>query len=116
MTHPLGSSRLPVDWPSHSEATKAFVLSDPEALTYQFVVKCRRTEESPAGPDLLAGEPHSWPAHNCDAIGEEHETLLERIKILEATVDAWETSRTARLTKPFRRASATVRQRLKPPR
>ena len=116
VTHPLGSSRLPVDWPSHSDATKAFVLSDPEALTYQFVVKCRRTEESPTGPDLLVGEPHSWPVHNCEAIGAEHEALVEHNKTLEATVDAWENSHTARLTKPFRRASATVRQRLRPTR
>jgi 2-polyprenyl-3-methyl-5-hydroxy-6-metoxy-1,4-benzoquinol methylase len=109
VTHPLGASRLPVDWAAHSDATTAFVLSDPEALTYQFVVRCRRTTEVAAASDLLAVTPHQWPAHRCEAIAAEHEALLEKIAALEGAIDAWERSRVVRLTKPLR----TLRTRLR---
>lgn len=113
VVHPMGSSRLPVDWDAHGEATRSFVLSDPEAMTYQFVVRCvRATEAADSETDLLAAEPHEWPVHRCDtteALAVELDGLRAEVVSLHAAVAAWENSRTARLTLPLRKVLSRIR-------
>jgi SAM-dependent methyltransferase len=113
VVHPMGSSRLPVDWDAHSEVTRSFVLSDPEATTYQFVVRCvRATEAGDRDTDLLTTEPHEWPVHHCEtaeALAVELDVLRAEISSLQAAVEAWERSRTARVTLPLRKLLSRIR-------
>lgn len=108
---PLGGSNVPFDPTAHSEATIDFVMADPEALTYQYVVKCRRGTVSPAD-DLLADISPNWPQHSCPALADELQRTRQALDAAEAQVTAWEHSNVARLTRPLRSVSGRLRRAL----
>jgi len=105
---PLGGSNVPFDRAAHSDATIDFVMADPEALTYQYVVKCERGHVEHAD-DLLVDVAPDWPRHSCPALADELEQTRAALTAAEAEVEAWETSNVARLTKPMRALSGRVR-------
>lgn len=108
---PLGGSNVPFDRSVHSAATIDFVLADPDALSYQYVVECKpRAQVGDGSPDVLAPIEFDWPGHSCVAIEEELTGLRERVASVEAELAAWENSNVARLTKPVRAASGRIRR------
>ena len=109
----MGITNVPADHSVHSDATKRFIMADPEAETFQYVVECRLTSEldgAGALPDLLAPSMPVWPVDSCEQIDAERAAWLERVASLEAELEAWEQSTTARLTRPLRAGSARVRR------
>lgn len=108
---PLGGSNVPFDRAAHSDATIDFVMADPEALTYQYVVKCERGQVDSAD-DLLADVAHTWPEHACPDLVDELERTQQALAHATDAVHAWETSNVARLTKPVRAASGKLRRAL----
>jgi SAM-dependent methyltransferase len=109
---PLGGSNVPFDPSAHSDATIDFILSDPDALSYQYVVECRPRSETGDAPDVLAPLEWPWPTHSCDATADELAELRVRTAQLQAEVDSWENSTVAKLTKPLRAASGKLRRAL----
>lgn len=93
---PPFESGLPVSPGRHGADVLRFVLADPEATTYQFVVEARR-----AG----AGEPAlpPAPAPEFPDLDAERAALTEELTALRNEVDAWRRSRLVRLTAPLRK-------------
>ena len=106
---PLGGSNVPFDRDAHSAATLDFVLADPDALSYQYVIECRRQSEAGDAVDVLAPLDWAWPEHRCT---DELTALRTDVAQLRAQVDAWENSTLAKLTKPVRAMSGKLRRRL----
>ena len=100
----------------------AFIESDPEAYTFQYVVEAIRTGDGAGVDDVLAEDDDvEWPAmdhvETARALGEEAAALRERVAALEeqraalqAEVDAWEHSTLARIARPARAAWARLRR------
>ena len=87
------------------------MLADPDALSYQYVVECkRRAQVGNGAPDVLAPIEFDWPGHSCAAIELELTALREHATSVEAELAAWENSTVARLTKPMRAASGRLRR------
>ena len=106
---PLGGSNVPFDRAVHSDATIDFVMADPEALTYQYVVKCRRGTAEPSD-DLLADIAPQWPQHSCPALADELQRTQQALATAHAEVQAWERSNVARLSRPIRAVSGRLRR------
>lgn len=93
---PPYESGLPVTPGRHGADVLRFVLADPEATTYQFVIEARRAAAGePALPPAAAP---AWP--DLDA---ERAAMEEELVALRNEVDAWRRSRLVRLTAPLRR-------------
>lgn len=109
----LGGSNVPFDRSAHSDATIEFVMSDPDALSYQYVVECRRRAETGSDVvDVLAPIDFDWPSHDDAAQARELATVREHAARLEAQLVAWENSNVARLTRPVRALSGRLRRGL----
>lgn len=115
VTIPMFATNLPVTPGLFGETVRHFVLADPEALTFQFVVTAERQ-----GDDVLAGEaPEYQPLGVDDAvlqreIADLRRMLAERetqIAALEAELNAWRSSTLARVSRPARAVWAKVRRR-----
>jgi 2-polyprenyl-3-methyl-5-hydroxy-6-metoxy-1,4-benzoquinol methylase len=114
---PVFGTSLPVSSELYGEPVRRFVLTDPEATTFQFIVRASRT-----GDDALA---RATPAY--EPLGIEEERLvqataeLERmvaerdahVAALETELDAWRNSTVARLTRLPRAAWAPISRRLR---
>ncbi len=110
---PLGGSNVPFDRDAHSAATIDFVMADPDALSYQYVVECRRRSDvEPDGLDMLAPIEFEWPDHADEAAAAELAMLRARTARVEAELAAWENSNVAKLTKPLRALSGKLRRSL----
>ncbi len=110
---PLGGSNVPFDRDAHSAATIDFVMADPDALSYQYVVECRRRSDVEADViDMLAPIGFEWPDHACEAAAAELATLRAHTARVEAELAAWENSNVAKLTKPLRALSGKLRRSL----
>lgn len=108
---PLGGTNVPFDRDAHSEATIDFILADPEALTYQYVVQCRRRADlDDVVSDMLAPVQFGWPAHSCAATEADLAELSLELQSVEAELAAWQNSTVARVSKPIRAASGRVRR------
>ena len=107
---PLGGSNVPFTPEAHAGATLEFIMADPEAETYQYVVECRRNEFARDGDDPLAPTSFSWPDPECSRalIAELRDEQAE----LRSQLDAWERSRLARVTRPLRAMSGRLQRRL----
>lgn len=106
VTIPMFATNLPVTPELHGEAVRRFVLTDPEALTFQFIVAARRH-----GDDVLARDEPAFAPLDPDGerlrseIGELRRMLAERETheaALVAELDAWRNSTLARLSRPLR--------------
>jgi 2-polyprenyl-3-methyl-5-hydroxy-6-metoxy-1,4-benzoquinol methylase len=107
---PIGGSNVPWDSAVHAGATIEFVMADPEAETYQYVVECQRIGVAPDGPDPLEPIPFSWPDTECsrELIGD----LRREQQTLQSELHAWENSRLARYTRPLRALSGRMQRRV----
>lgn len=116
VTNSMFATNLPVTPELHSEATRRFVLADPEAETFQFVVAA-----SPGGgDDALAGPEPDFASVTAeiDALQREVADLRwatgeheRHIAALQAEVEAWRGSTLARVTGPLRTVWGAVRRR-----
>jgi SAM-dependent methyltransferase len=113
---PIGGSNVPWDREVHAPATLEFILADPEAETYQYVVECRRITDADAvvGDDPLAPSPIEWPDPDCSR------ALVAKLRSqqesLHAEIAAWENSRLARTTRPLRALSGRLQRAVRQPR
>lgn len=117
VTSPMFGTNLPVTSELYGEPVHRFVLTDVEALTFQFIVRASRE-----GADVLARE-----APDYDPLGVDETRLaranveLERmvderdrhITALQAELDAWRNSTLARVARLPRAAWAPISRRLR---
>lgn len=117
VTCPMFATNLPVTPELFGEPVRRFVLADPEALTFQFVVSARR-----AGADVLAPEALELPTLGHDEarlsreVGDLRTMLAERDAheaALTAELDAWRNSALARVSRPVRAAWGRVARRVR---
>ena len=102
----------------------AFVETDPEAHTLQFVVEAVRSEMHTDAVDALAGDAElDWRPlnHSRDVMAlhadlhglrDENEQLREHIAALRRNLDAWEHSTLAKVSRPLRAVWGRVRRAL----
>ncbi|HSJ92228.1 MAG TPA: class I SAM-dependent methyltransferase, partial [Ilumatobacter sp.] len=117
VTIPMFATNLPVTPDLHAEPVRRFVSSDPEALTFQFIVAARRQ-----GHDVL-----DRPAPAYAALGTAEERLERQVAELRAVLaerevheaalvaelEAWRNSTLARVTRWPRAAWAPISRRVR---
>jgi 2-polyprenyl-3-methyl-5-hydroxy-6-metoxy-1,4-benzoquinol methylase len=117
VTCPMFATNLPVTPERYGEAVHRFVLADPEALTFQFVVRAERE-----GVDALVRDAPDLPplgvdeAHLARTNDELRQMVAERethVAALQAEVDAWRSSTLARVARVPRALWAPVSRRLR---
>lgn len=117
VTIPMFATNLPVSPELYGEAVHRFVVSDPEALTFQFVVTARRN-----GDDVLARAAPVLPVLGGDEarlaleVHDLRQMLAERETheaALVAELDAWRNSTLARVSRPFRAVWGRVAHRVR---
>lgn len=117
VTCPMFGTNLPVTARLYGEAVHQFVLADPEALTFQFVVTARRS-----GDDVLAREvPEPSPLGTDEVrlrreVDELRGMLAEREAheaALVAELEAWRSSTLARVSRPLRAVWGRVARRIR---
>lgn len=113
---PVFGTSLPVSHQLYGEPVRRFVLTDPEATTFQFIVRATR-----AGDDVLA---RTEPDYG--SLGIEEDRLVqetaqlkrmvderdEHIAALQTELDAWHNSKIVRLSRLPRSVWAPIRRRL----
>lgn len=113
---PMFATNLPVTPDLFGEPVRRFVNTDPEALTFQFVVVARRD-----GTDVLAREEPDYEpvgvdeaglAHDVDALRHMVDEREEHIAALQTELDAWRGSTLARVARLPRAVWAPIRRRL----
>lgn len=107
---PTGSTKIVTNVDVHGRDLLDFIAADPDHDTFQFVVRCRRTDEAGDQPDALAPIPFDWPAPEPLSTIERSERHRSEVAALQDQIDAWERSTTARLTRPLRAIVARARQ------
>lgn len=114
---PMFASNLPLTPDLYGEPVHRFVLSDPEALTFQFIVSATRR-----GDDVLArAAPDYEPLATEEArlareIADLRQMLAEREaheSALIAELEAWRGSTLARISRPLRAAWSRIGRRLR---
>jgi 2-polyprenyl-3-methyl-5-hydroxy-6-metoxy-1,4-benzoquinol methylase len=117
VTCPMFATNLPVTPELYGEPVHRFVLSDPEALTFQFVVTAQRS-----GTDVLAREapPLSPLGHDEARLAREVDDLRTMLAereaheaALTAELEAWRNSTLARVSRPVRSAWGRVARRVR---
>ena len=115
-TVPYAGTGLPVHPDLMSTDLERLIRADPEAETFQFIVKAELiTEERLAADALADGPPIEWP----DLMAERREldariaALDEQCEALTNEVDAWQRSRIVRYSAPLRRASTWARSSIR---
>jgi hypothetical protein len=117
VTIPMFATNLPVDPDLIGEPVRRFVRADPEALTFQFVVRAQR-----AGTDVLAREEPTYEPLGVDEgrlvheIDELRRMVGERdthIAALQTELDAWRGSTLARVSRAPRAIWAPISRRLR---
>lgn len=115
VTIPMFGTNLPVVPELFGEPVRRFVQSDPEALTFQFIVRAERD-----GDDVLRRDaPDYRPLSGEDArleraVADQQQMLAERdahVAALQTELDAWRHSTLARLSRPARAVWAKIRRR-----
>ncbi|HWL42900.1 MAG TPA: methyltransferase domain-containing protein [Ilumatobacter sp.] len=102
-------SGLPATPGRHGAEVLRFVLADPEATTYQFVLEARRAKP---GEQPFPAEPTpAWPDLDGERaqLDEQIAALTEERDALRNEVDAWRRSRLVRLTAPLRKLRSRLR-------
>lgn len=106
VTIPLFATNLPVTAELYGGVLERFVLSDPEALTFQFIVTARRS-----GDDVLSRDAPKLPKLEVDAVQLVQEVADLRRMLAEreaheaalvTELDAWRSSTLARVSGPLR--------------
>lgn len=122
VTCPIFESNLPVTPELHGSAIRSFVLTDPEALTFQFIVSATRRAHIGDAVDVLDRRPPAYPAANHERdeleleLREARRVLDERdqlVAAMQAELDAWRNSTLARVTRPLRAVWAPISRRLR---
>ena len=117
VTCPMFATNLPVTPELYGEPVHRFVLSDPEALTFQFVVTAHRS-----GTDVLAREAPTLPllGHDEARLAREVDDLRTMLAereaheaALTAELEAWRNSTLARVSRPVRSAWGRVARRVR---
>jgi 2-polyprenyl-3-methyl-5-hydroxy-6-metoxy-1,4-benzoquinol methylase len=112
VTIPMFATNLPVTPDLHGEALRRFVLADPEALTFQFVVTARR-RDGWQGDDVLGRPPPQLDPVGLDEVPlrnevDELRAMLAEREAHEAALvtelEAWRNSTLARVSRPLRAA------------
>jgi len=106
--------------PAHTDVL-AFIETDPEAYSFQYVVEAHRVDDAVGLDDVLAeGESIAWPsldhaataaelAEHARALEARNAELEEQNAALRTDLDAWEQSTVARVSRPLRSAWARLR-------
>lgn len=114
VTIPMFATNLPVAPELFGEPVRRFVEADPEALTFQFIVRAER-----GGVDVLRREaPDHQPlgveeARLERAVADHQQMLAERdahIAALQTELDAWRSSTLARVSRPLRVVWSRIRR------
>lgn len=117
VTCPMFATNLPVPPDLFGEPVRRFVLADPEALTFQFVVAARRS-----GDDVLASDAPELPplGHDEARLAREVDDLRSMLAereaheaALTAELAAWRNSTLARVSRPVRAAWGRVARRVR---
>lgn len=117
VTCPMFGSNLPLTPDLYGEMVRRFVLADPEALTFQFIVRAERH-----GDDVLTRDAPGYEPLGVDesrlarAVDDQGRMLAERdahIAALETELAAWRGSTLARVTRLPRAVWGSIRRRLR---
>src|SRR5690606_16172920 len=102
-------SGLPVTPGRHGAEVLRFVLADPEATTYQFVLEARRAE--PGEPPFPAAPAPAWPDWDGERaqLDQQIAARTEERDAWRTEVAAWRRSRLVRLTTPLRKLRSRLR-------
>lgn len=121
VTIPMFATNLPVTPELHGEALRRFVLSDTEALTFQFVVTARR-RDAWQGEDVLDRQPSPLDPVGVDEARLRRENDELRVMLAEreaheaalvTELDAWRNSTLARVSRPLRAAWGRIAHRVR---
>lgn len=107
---PTGSTKIVTNVDVHGRDLLDFVAADPDHDTFQFVIRCRRSEEALDQPDALAPVRFDWPTPDRLGAAERAERHRHELGELRDQIDAWERSTTARITRPMRAMAARLRR------
>lgn len=111
-------SGLPIDPSGVTPELVAYIESDPEAHTFQFVVEARRTGDDVLGdraavtwPQLVSGAEMDELRTYLVDLRRHDEGLQQHVSALEAELDAWRNSRLARWSSAPRALWSRLRRR-----
>ena len=121
IVNPMFATNLPVSADLYGDAVRDFVLTDPEATTFQYVLVAARSGDD-SGHDALTGDEPDYQPFGVDesrlvrTVDELRVMVDERdthIAALETELAAWRNSTLARASRPLRAAWAPIRRRLR---
>jgi 2-polyprenyl-3-methyl-5-hydroxy-6-metoxy-1,4-benzoquinol methylase len=115
VTCPMFGTNLPVTPELYGEPVRRFVQSDPEALTFQFVVRAERDGDDVLGRDAPDPEPLGVDEARLErAVDDQQRMIAERdahISALQTELDAWRGSTLARVGRLPRGVWGRIRRR-----
>jgi SAM-dependent methyltransferase len=117
VTCPMFGTNLPVTPELYGEPVRRFVLSDPEALTFQFIVRASRHGADVLDRDAPAYDPLGVEEVRLARAADDLQRMVaERdthIAALQTELDAWRNSTLARVARVPRAAWAPISRRLR---